>query len=271
MEIGYAGAFVGGVLTLLSPCAVMLLPSFFAYAFGTRGNLVGRTGLFLAGLLTTLVPLGIGAGLLGGLLAAHRQALVGAGSGLVVALGIATALGVSLPGPGRSGRVTPEPSAVFVLGMTYGLAGTCAGPILGSLLTVVAVSGSSFYGGLLFAWYALGMVLPLFVLAALWDRFDLSRAAWLRPRELRLGPIRTTVTALVSGLLLVGLGVLMISSEGTAGLPGPLDVAAQAELELQARAGTAGVPDLVMLLAAALLAGALAWAWAGRRQDRDGA
>lgn len=33
MVVGLLGALVGGVLTLLSPCSVMLLPAFFSYAF----------------------------------------------------------------------------------------------------------------------------------------------------------------------------------------------------------------------------------------------
>ncbi len=32
-QIGLLGAFLGGVLALLSPCSALLLPSFFAYAF----------------------------------------------------------------------------------------------------------------------------------------------------------------------------------------------------------------------------------------------
>ena len=222
VEIGYAGAFLGGVLTLFSPCAVMLLPSFFAYSFAGRGALIGRTGVFLLGLLTTLVPLGMGAGLLGGLLVAHRQALLIGGSLLVIVLGLLLALGLPLPGLARGGHGGTGPVAVYLLGMTYGLAGTCTGPILGSLLTYAALSTSSLYGGLLFACYAVGMVVPLFVLALLWERFDLGRSRWLRPRPVRLGRIETTVTNLVSGGLLVGLGVLMLLTEGTAGLAGPL-------------------------------------------------
>ena len=61
MAVGFAGAFLGGLAALLSPCAAMLLPSFFAYAFGSsRTKLLGRTGLFYVGLLITLVPLGLG-------------------------------------------------------------------------------------------------------------------------------------------------------------------------------------------------------------------
>ena len=65
MDIGYLGAFLGGLLSLLSPCSVMLLPSFFAYAFVHPSTLVTRTGVFYLGLITTLVPLGVFAGTVG--------------------------------------------------------------------------------------------------------------------------------------------------------------------------------------------------------------
>jgi len=48
--IGYLAAFLGGVLTLLSPCSALLLPAFFAYAFASRSRLLGRTAVFYAGL-----------------------------------------------------------------------------------------------------------------------------------------------------------------------------------------------------------------------------
>jgi len=57
-------AFAGGVLALLSPCSALLLPAFFAYAFGTPRRLVAQTGLFYLGLLTLFVPLGLGVGAL---------------------------------------------------------------------------------------------------------------------------------------------------------------------------------------------------------------
>ena len=76
MLVGYAGAFLGGMAAILSPCAALLLPAFFAYAFGgDRARLLGRTGLFYLGLLLTLVPLGLGAGALGSLVTVHRQTL----------------------------------------------------------------------------------------------------------------------------------------------------------------------------------------------------
>ena len=80
-----------------------------------------------------------------------------------------------------AGRLRPFSAvSVYLLGMVYGLAGFCAGPILGSILTVAALSGHPFTGGALLAVYALGMAVPLFVLAVLWDRFSLGSRRWLR-------------------------------------------------------------------------------------------
>ena len=54
-QTSFAVAFLGGLAALFSPCAAMLLPSFFAFAFTRTGTLVGRIALFFVGLLATLV------------------------------------------------------------------------------------------------------------------------------------------------------------------------------------------------------------------------
>lgn len=58
--VGLLTALLGGLLSLVSPCAALLLPSFFAYAFDRVGTLIGRTLTFLTGLLVVLVPWGPG-------------------------------------------------------------------------------------------------------------------------------------------------------------------------------------------------------------------
>jgi hypothetical protein len=60
VEASFLASFLGGLLSLLSPCSALLLPAFFAYAFQSRGVLVGRTAVFYLGLCATLVPLGMG-------------------------------------------------------------------------------------------------------------------------------------------------------------------------------------------------------------------
>ncbi|MDY6870158.1 MAG: cytochrome c biogenesis protein CcdA, partial [Actinomycetota bacterium] len=70
--VGLAGAFLGGLASLLSPCSALLLPSFFAYAFDRLGLLVRRTVAFWAGLCLVLVPLGAGVGAVGDAVTRHR-------------------------------------------------------------------------------------------------------------------------------------------------------------------------------------------------------
>jgi len=67
VEASFLASFLGGLLSLLSPCSALLLPAFFAYAFQSRGVLVGRTAVFYLGLCATLVPLGMGISAVGSL------------------------------------------------------------------------------------------------------------------------------------------------------------------------------------------------------------
>lgn len=247
MDIGYAGALLGGILTLLSPCSALLLPAFFAYAFSTTTRLVARTGLFYLGLLTTLVPLGVFAGVLGSLVTQHRPVLVAVSAGLVILLGAAQIAAIRLPsGLTPAAGTGSSRLSVFALGTVYGVAGVCTGPILGSILTVAAVGSNAVYGGALLAVFALGMAVPLFVLALLWDRLGISGRRWLRPRPLTIGTWSNSWLMIFSGLISVGIGVLLLVSDGTAGLGGVLTVQDQFRAESAATEAAAGVPDLVV-------------------------
>lgn len=263
MDIGYTGAFLGGVLALLSPCSVMLLPAFFAYAFTSPGALVGRTMVFYAGLCATLVPLGVFSGAVGSLLTAHRSALVAGAAAVVIVLGLWQLSGLPVPGLGRTaggGRDTTSVVSVFTLGAAYAVAGVCAGPILGSVLMVATVSGSAVYGGTVLALYALGMTVPLLVLAAVWDRLGSRGRALVAPREVSLGPWRNTWAMVVSGLLCVAIGVLLLVTDGTAGLSGLVTVSAQRDAETALAEWASGVSDTWFVVVAALVVlGLVVW------------
>lgn len=258
MGIGFAGAFLGGLAALLSPCAAMLLPSFFAYAFGSsRSRLLGRTGLFYVGLLITLVPLGLAAGSLGALLATHRTTLALVGGILLILLGLLQVLGINFNLPGFRGGGGTGPLSVIALGAVYGLAGACTGPLLGAVLTMAAVGGSPLYGALLLAMFGAGMVVPLIVLAWVWDSTKLSER--LRPRALSIGPITTSVWGLVSGVLFIILGILFITTDATSALGGIFDARQQLALEnTLGRIGEA-IPDIGALLLVAAVVGLIVW------------
>ncbi len=261
-QIGLAGAFLGGVLSLVSPCSALLLPSFFAYAFGSVRALVTRTAVFYLGLAAVLAPLGAGVGMIGSLLTRYRSAVTLGGGIVMIVLGVLIVLGGGFRIPGVSDRMARlrlgSVVSTFALGALYGLAGFCAGPLLGGVLTVAAAGGSAAYGGALMAVYALGMAAPLFVLALLWDRFDLGHRRWLRGRPVTIGPLRTHTTSLVSGLLFVAIGVLFVATAGTANLGGLLGVDAEYDLQVWLsgvadRVSDAAVLFVVVLVVLALL------------------
>ncbi|MFF4318690.1 cytochrome c biogenesis CcdA family protein [Streptomyces sp. NPDC001568] len=249
--IGYLAALLGGLLALLSPCSALLLPAFFAYSIDSRSRLLARTGIFYAGLASTLVPLGAAGSYAGRFFHENRDGLVLAGGWLIIALGLAQILGLGFA-PKRlaelSGRIRPTTAlSVYALGAVYGLAGFCAGPILGSVLTVAAVGGSPVHGGLLLAVYALGMAVPLFLLALLWERFDLGGRRWLRGRAFRVGRLELHTTSLLSGLFFLTLGALFLVYDGASALPGLLDVDDSFAVERWVGSVADAVPDRALL------------------------
>ncbi|WP_031466552.1 cytochrome c biogenesis CcdA family protein [Sciscionella sediminilitoris] len=256
-QVGFLGAFLGGLLSLISPCSALLLPSFFAYAFDRIGTLAMRTLVFYLGLAVVLVPLGAGVGLIGSLITQYRTTVTMVGGVVLLVLGVLTVLGKGFgsTAAGRlSGRIKISSAAsVFALGLVYGLAGFCSGPLLGSVLTVSAAGGDPFYGGLLLAIYAFGMAVPLFVIALLWDKFQLGKRSWLRGREIRIGPLRTHSTSLISGLLFIAIGLLFLFTEGTANLGSISGVDSQFAVQKWLESVASGVSNLTVLLVLVLV------------------
>jgi len=265
VEATFLASFLGGLLSLLSPCSAVLLPAFFAYAFQSRGVLVGNTAVFYLGLCATLVPLGMGISAVSSLVYGHRSTLITVSGLVIIAFGVLQLLGGGLvfgPIERLRGRIKGSSLlATFCLGAVYGFAGFCSGPILGAVLTVAATSGSALRGAGLLATYAAGMAAPLFIMALLWDRLDLGRRRWLRGREISLGALRLHMTNLLSGLMFVTIGVLFIVSEGPYASGGATDLA----FSMERWAGTfsesilvsVALPGLGLLFAGFLLYGLL--------------
>ena len=272
MDIGLLAAFLGGALALLSPCAALLLPAFFASTIGTGPRLLLHGAIFYVGLLTVLVPIGIGAGALGALFVTHRQAIVLIASVVLVLLGAAQALGFGfdasrlLPGGAslhsRAGSKTGIAKTVL-LGAASGLAGFCAGPILGAVLTLAAARGDSLAAGVLLAVYGAGMVAPLLLIAALWQRLGPRGRRILRGRTVTVAGRELHTTSLITGVLIMGVGVLFWTTNGLVGAPELLPFAAQAWLQDRAVSLNSPVLDILAVLVAAGIVLAL---WARRRR-----
>lgn len=280
MRIGLLAAFLGGALSLLSPCGALLLPAYFASSVASPLRRLANAGMYLLGLSAVLVPLGLGAGVIGSLLARHHDLLVTGASLVLIALGIATAGGLGLdlaehvPGAGSLRTAASRTTGVLrtlLLGATGAVAGFCSGPILGAMLTLAAGQGEPLQAAVLMAVYALGMVVPLALLVMLWDRIGTRARRHLRGRTITLAGRPLHTTSLITGSLLIGTGVLFWVTSGLATLPAlvPAGVLASAQ------EGIAGLPtrlvDAVAVLALGGLALLLWWRAHRRRTTSDAA
>lgn len=276
MDINLIAAFLGGALALLSPCGALLLPAFFAATSGSRGRLLINGVVFYAGLAVTLVPLGLGAGVLGSLLTANREVIIVVAGWIIIALGVMQIFGLGfdlarlVPGArkvqGEAGRRPPLLRAVL-LGLVSGVAGFCAGPILGAVLTMAATEDSLLRAGMLLAGYGVGMVLPLLLIAAVWQQLGQRGRTMLRGKQFRLGPLTLHSTSVITGLLLITVGVVFIRTSGMASLPDLLPAQALAAVQEWISTVSSAVPDVLVIIAAALLA-LLTWALLARRSAR---
>ena len=221
--------------------------------------------------------MGVGASAASALFYGHRQLLVSVAGWFIIALGGMQILGRSFAGRFQrvSSRVSPASGwlTTLVLGSVYGLAGFCSGPILGAILTMAVTRETPVEGGALLAVYALGMAAPLFVLAALWDRFDLGHRRLLRGTLLKFGPVSVHSTSLISGVLFVAIGVLFLRYDGTAGITGVLGFGDTTDLGSSAQQRIGGwlnaVPAWSFPAFVALVAGvvALLRAWQSPSND----
>src|SRR5215218_4158600 len=88
IEVSFLASFLGGMLSLLSPCSALLLPAFFAYAFQSRVELVGRTVVFYLGLCATLVPFGMFISAVSALVYGYSSTLITASCLILVVFGV---------------------------------------------------------------------------------------------------------------------------------------------------------------------------------------
>ena len=274
MDIGFVTAFVGGTLALLSPCAALLMPAFFASTVGAGPRLLLHGSVFYLGLLVVLVPLGIGAGAVGTLFLTHRAEIIMVASAVLILLGTAQALGFGfdpsrvLPGKNLHARAASKTglAKTVLLGSASGVAGFCTGPILGAVLTLAAAQGDTVTAGVLLAVYGAGMVVPLFLVAALWRRLGERGRRFLRGRSFVVFGRQLHTTSVVTGLLIVAVGATFWMTNGLVDVPElvPLDV----QSWLQEHAALLANPVLD-ILAIVVIAAIVLIFWLRRRRARS--
>src|SRR5699024_10886247 len=155
-------AFIGGILVLLSPCAALLLPPFFGSTVGAASRLILHSLIFYVGMMLVLIFLATRAGTLGALFTSPRGAIVLVASLILISFFIVQFFcfcvdpAKMLPGADAARQRSAQATGwtkTFLLGATSVIAGVCAGPFLGAVLTLAATKGSFVLGGIMLAVY----------------------------------------------------------------------------------------------------------------------
>ncbi|WP_415773349.1 cytochrome c biogenesis protein DipZ [Pseudomonas sp. LB3P38] len=224
-------AYLGGVLTIVSPCILPVLP----FVFARTGQPFMKSGLpLLAGMALTFALVASLAAVGGGWVVQVNQ------YGRWLALLFVALFGLTLLLPQLAERLTrplvaagsrlseaagvdarPRPGASFLIGVATGLLwAPCAGPILGLLLTGAALQGASIATTLLLLAYAAGAATSLAVALLLGGKVfaamkrSIGAGEWLR---------RGLGAAMLSGVAAIALGLdtgilARISTASTGGI-----------------------------------------------------
>jgi cytochrome c biogenesis protein CcdA/thiol-disulfide isomerase/thioredoxin len=209
----YLLAYAGGVLTILSPCILPVLP----FVFSRADQPFRRSGLpLLVGMATTFAVVAGVATYAGGWIVRANQI------GRILAIIVFALFGLALLFPSLAdyltrplvrfgGRVqgpnhteAPSVGRSFVLGMSTGLLwAPCAGPILGLILTGAALQGPSAHSTLLLLSFSAGAATSLAIALLAGNRvFALMKKSFGAQEWIRRG----LGVAVLAGVVAIALG-----------------------------------------------------------------
>jgi cytochrome c-type biogenesis protein len=213
-------AFIGGVLSFLSPCVLPLVPSYLGFLTGmtmeemqvNRRRAFVHALWFVGGFSVIFVALGATASALGALLQQYQTWIGRIGGVILIVFGLYL-IGVFRPAfllRERRLHLAEKPlgylGSAFV-GVAFGAAWTpCIGPILGGILTLAAAQSSVAQGTFLLFIYALGLAIPFLLTALALDRF----LVWFQRFRRYIVWVERG-----AGVLLIILGILLITDRFT--------------------------------------------------------
>ena len=198
-----------GLLATTSPCVLPLYPGFLAYLSGGQAGLQNKPGRYLlgffvlAGVLTMMLALGGIIALLSISVGRALSVIIPIADALIILLGVLLLLDINpfkqLPQVQVPVLSHPFVNA-FIYGLLYGpIALPCSGPLVVCIFALSLTAAEMFSKLNIFFWFGMGFGLPLLALSFL------SGAAqrWIT----RQFAMRARLINLISGLLLVGIGI----------------------------------------------------------------
>jgi cytochrome c-type biogenesis protein len=215
-------AFAVGFISFVSPCVLPLVPGYLSTVSGVsfadiqdgrgRARVLGPALLFCLSFTAMFVALGMTATGLGQTLNDHR-ALLREISGIVIALmGVLFIATLFIPVFNKEWRPEDlmrhaQTGGPIVAGLAFAVAWLpCTGPTLGAILTAASTEGTVGEGGVLLAFYSLGLAVPFILCALAFSTFS---------GVFRFFRDHYQAITLVSGLVLIVMGVLLYTNELT--------------------------------------------------------
>jgi len=166
--ISPVAAFGAGILSVLSPCILPLLPAVLATSAG-KSKL--RPLAIVLGVSISFTIMGVVTSAFGAVFQTYIGQLKILAEILILMLGFALLFEISLFNsfsrfPLLGGMKDEGPVSGFLLGLSLGVLWIpCVGPILASILTMVALEGNAATGALTLSIYSLGFAVPMLFLA----------------------------------------------------------------------------------------------------------
>ena len=213
-------AFAAGVVSFLSPCVLPLVPGYLSYMSGLSTQTEGSRTFpawaasfaFVGGFSAVFVALGATATLLGSVLRDYQTLLARVGGVVIIAMGLIFMGAIKVPWLYREARFRPTPEVGLggsvLLGAAFAFGWSpCIGATLGAVLAMAAgrgATGGPAEGAFLLLMYSLGLGIP-FIAAGLGISRLAGALAWFRKN--------VKVINLVSGVLLVAVGLLLVSGQ----------------------------------------------------------
>ena len=162
-------AFLAGIISILSPCILPLLPAILAYSTG-KGKF--RPIAIVAGLALTFSVMGMGMAAFSQVFFQYQQYIQLVAEIIIIILGITMLMEFNLSiFNSFSGRVNVDPQKEgiiggLILGMSLGIVWIpCTGPVLSAILMGVLLEGGIKYGGFLLFLYSMGLGVPMLIIA----------------------------------------------------------------------------------------------------------
>ena len=166
-------ALLAGVVTIAAPCTLPMLPILLGASVGQTSK--ARPAMIALGFVMSFSMVALALSAITRVFDFDPNALRTGAAILLLAFGLLMVwpapfefLAARLGGFGAGSTSLPSNGVIggFVLGTTLGVVWTpCAGPVLGSILTIVATSKDAAWASLQLVVYAIGAAIPMLAIA----------------------------------------------------------------------------------------------------------